>query len=417
MDIASQLDRGMALQTAGKIDEATACYEAVLVADPGNAQAVYCLGLIDLRRRDFPRAENRFMELLSRGHAHPRVLNAMGVVTLARGHYGQALEWHERALALDPEFPEAHVNRGLMLLRAGKYPEGLAEFEWRWRVPGRWPAPRDPARRLDEGPFTPGQTVLVHAEQGLGDMIQFVRYLPLMREQGLTVILEAQPELVGLLDESGCADWVIAQGDPLPEYDRHCPVASLPLIFGTRADSIPGTTPYLHTDPERDRQWQAVLATDGRPRVGLTWAGNPNNPTDGERSTRLSDLAPLAWIEGVRWFSLQKGPQSAELANDPAWSGAVDLAPRLQDFRDTASALRNLDLVVTVDTAVAHLAGALAVPTWLLIHKACDWRWMEAGERTPWYASIRLFRQEQPGEWSSVVARVAAALAALRAAA
>lgn len=417
MDIASHLDRAMALQTAGKLDGATLCFEEVLVADPGNAQAVYCLGLIDLRRRDFPLAERRFMDLMSRGHSHPRVLNALGVTALAKGDYAQALDWHQRALALDPAFPEAHVNHGLMLLRAGRYPEGLAEFEWRWHVPGRWPAPRDPARRLGPGPFTPGQTVLIHAEQGLGDMIQFVRYLPLLRDQGLTVILEAQPELVGLLDECGCADWVIAQGDPLPEYDLHCPIASLPFVFGTRIDTIPASTPYLHTDGDRDRQWQDILPSSGLPRVGLVWAGNPNNPTDAERSTRLSDLEPLARVEGIRWFSLQKGPPAAELANNAAWSGVVDLAPRLKDFRDTASALRHLDLVVTVDTAVAHLAGALAVPTWLMIHRPCDWRWLETGERAPWYDSIRLFRQEQPGHWAPVVTQVAEALAGFRKAA
>jgi hypothetical protein len=415
--MASQLDRAAASQTAGRLDEAVADYEAVLAADPGNAQAEYCLGLIDLRRQDIDQAHRRFSDLMARGHPHPRVQNALGVVALARGDYAQALEWHERALALDPAFPEAHVNRALMLLRAGRYPEGFAEFEWRWQVPGRWPAPRDPAGRLGPGRVAAGQTILVHAEQGLGDMIQFARYLPALRDQGLTVILEAQAELVGLLDDSGCADWVIAQGDPVPDHDVHCPIASLPFVLGTTVDSIPDTTPYLHTDPARDRQWQALLPRDDRPRVGLVWAGNPGNPTDAVRSISLAALEPLSRSGSVRWFSLQKGPQAAELAGSARWNAMTDLAPRLLDFRDTASALRQLDLVITVDTAVAHLAGALAVPAWLMIHKPCDWRWRETGERTPWYGSMRLYRQDSPGQWGPVVEAVATALAGLGSAA
>jgi tetratricopeptide (TPR) repeat protein len=410
MDIAAHLERAMALQRDGHLEEAVALYDEVLVRQPGNADATYCLGLIDLNRGRFDDAERRFASLVNGGFDNARVLNAMGVVTLARGRYREALHWHDRALAADPEFPEAHVNRGLMLLRAGHYPEGFAEFEWRWRIPWRRPAPRDPQRLLTAATIAAGRTVLIHAEQGLGDMIQFARYLGLLRERGMTIVLEVQPELVGLLDESGCADWVIAQGDPLPDYDLHCPVATLPLVFGTTAQSIPATVPYLCTDAERDRHWSEVLGRSG-PRVGLVWGGNPNNPTDAERSTTLAELDSLTTVHGIRWFSLQKGPQTAMLALHPQWRAMVDLAPRLTDFRETASALRCLDLVITVDTAVAHLAGALAVPAWLLVQKPCDWRWQEAGERTAWYPSMRIFRQDEPRCWAPVVSQVRAALA------
>lgn len=409
MDIGAQLERAMALQTEGRLDEATALYDAVLAQEPGNADATYCLGLIDLNRRRFDAAERRFGALIEGGIHNARVLNAMGVATLARGRYRDALAWHDRALAADPEFPEAHVNRGLMLLRAGHYPEGFAEFEWRWRIPWRRPAPRDPQRLLTAQTLAEGKTVLIHVEQGLGDMIQFARYLTLLRERGMTIVLEVQPELVGLLDESGCADWVVAQGDPLPDYDLHCPVATLPLVFGTTVKSIPAAVPYLHTDAERDRRWSDLLGREG-PRVGLVWGGNPNNPTDAERSTTLEELDPLTTVAGIRWFSLQKGPQAATLAQNPQWRFMVDLAPQLTDFRETASALRNLDLVITVDTAVAHLAGALALPTWLLIQKPCDWRWLEEGGVTAWYPSMRIFRQDEPRRWQPAVQQVRAAL-------
>lgn len=410
MDLAARLERAMTLQREGSLDEAAALYDEVLAQEPGNADATYCLGLIDLDRRRYDQAERRFTALLEGGFDNARVLNAMGVVTLARGRYREALEWHDRAVAADPEVPEAHVNRGLMLLRSGRFPEGFTEFEWRWRIPWRRPAPRDPQRLLSAGAIAEGRTVLIHAEQGLGDMIQFARYLALLRERGMTVVLEVQPELVGLLDESGCADWVIAQGDPLPDYDLHCPVATLPLVFGTTAHSIPAAIPYLYTDPERDRHWREILGSNG-PRVGLVWGGNPNNPTDAERSTTLTELDPLSTVSGIRWFSLQKGPQAATLAQHPQWRSMVDLAPQLTDFRATASALRNLDLVIAVDTAVAHLAGALALPTWLLIQKPCDWRWREEGERTGWYPSMRIFRQSEPRRWQPVVAQLRAALA------
>lgn len=409
MDLGAQLERAMALQTEGRLDEAAAIYDAVLAQEPGNADATYCLGLIDLNRRRFDTAERRFGTLIDGGIHNARVLNAMGVATLAHGRYRDALAWHDRALAADPEFPEAHVNRGLMLLRAGRYPEGFAEFEWRWRIPWRRPAPRDPQRLLTAQTLAEGKTVLIHVEQGLGDMIQFARYLTLLRERGMTIVLEVQPELVGLLDESGCADWVVAQGEPLPDYDVHCPVATLPLVFGTTVESIPAAVPYLYTDPERDRRWSDLLGREG-PRVGLVWGGNPNNPTDADRSTTLEELNPLATVAGIRWFSLQKGPQAATLAQNPQWRFMVDLAPQLTDFRETASALRNLDLVITVDTAVAHLAGALALPTWLLIQKPCDWRWLEAGGATAWYPSMRIFRQDEPRQWQPVVHQVRAAL-------
>lgn len=410
MNIAAQLERAMALQRDGHLDEAVALYDEVLAQQPGNADAAYCLGLIDLDRRHFDAAERRFVSLVNAGFDDARVLNALGIVALARGRYREALDWHDRALAADPGFPEAHVNRGLMLLRAGNYPEGFAEFEWRWRIPWRRPAPRDPQRLLTAATIAEGKTVLIHVEQGLGDMIQFARYLALLRARGMTIVLEVQPELVGLLDESGCADWVIAQGDSLPDYDLHCPVATLPLVFGTTTQTIPADVPYLYTDAERDRRWSDVLGRSG-PRVGLVWGGNPNNPTDAERSATLAELDALTTVHGIRWFSLQKGPRAASLAQHPQWRAMVDIAPQLTDFRETASALRNLDLVITVDTAVAHLAGALALPTWLLIQTPCDWRWLETGERTAWYPSMRIFRQDEPRHWPPVVAQVHAALA------
>lgn len=410
MDIPAQIEHAIELHREGRVEEARALYAEVLARDPSNADATYCLGLMELDERHLEAAERRFSTLIDSGVRHARVLNAMGCVVLGYGRYGDALAWFERALEVDPDFPEARMNRGLGLLRAGRFEEGFEEYEWRWRVPQLHPPLRDPQRLLAAQALAPGRTVLVHHEQGLGDMIHHARYLALLRERGMTIVLEVRPELVGLLDESGLADWVIMRGEPLPDYDAHCPVVSLPRVFGTSVRSIPARVPYLHTDPKRDRSWRDLLGPGG-PRVGLVWGGNPNNPGDAERSIPLPSLDPLSTVAGVRWFSLQKGPQVSALAQSPRWQAMTDLSPRLVDFRDTASALRNLDLLITVDTAVAHLAGALAVPTWLLVQKPCDWRWLEAGTDTAWYLSMRIFRQEEPRHWQPVIERVHQGLA------
>ena len=413
MDIRAHIERALALLVEGRLDAAGALLAEVLARDAGNVDAAYWLGVVELNQRHLEAAEQRFSRLIDSAVVSGRLFNAMGCVATGQGRYGDALAWFERALATDPDFPEAHMNRGLALLRAGRYVEGFREYEWRWRVPHRRPAPRDPRRLLTAQALAPGATVLIHAEQGLGDVIYYARYLALLRERGMTIVLEVPPELVSLFDEDGCADWVIAQGEPLPDYDAHCPVATLPRVFGTSEHHIPAVVPYLRTDARRDRVWRDLLGPGG-PRVGLVWGGNPGNPSDAERSVGLAELAPLGAVGGVRWFSVQKGPQSAALALNPQWQTMTDLAPRLADFRDTASALRNLDLLITVDTVVAHLAGALAVPTWLLIQKPCDWRWREEGSDTAWYPTMRIFRQNEPRCWQPVIERVGEALAVFR---
>jgi hypothetical protein len=257
-----------------------------------------------------------------------------------------------------------------------------------------------------------GRTILVHAEQGLGDTIQFARYVPLLAQAGATVILEAPPALCSLLARLPGVAGIMRRGEPLPGFDLHCPLLSLPLAFGTDAGSIPSAVPYLSAAPEQIARWRERLpVSTTRRTIGLAWSGSAANPNDRRRSIPLADLAPLiAAAAGSRLVSLQKDMRSADAATLTTWPAIVPLGERLRDFDDTAALISCLDLVVTVDTAVAHVAGALGKPVFIMLPFAPDWRWLAEGDDTPWYPTARLFRQTQRGQWGDVVQRVAAAL-------
>ncbi len=250
-----------------------------------------------------------------------------------------------------------------------------------------------------------GRTVLLHAEQGLGDSLQFVRYAPRVAARGAQVVLEVQPGLVALLRQSLPQATVIAQGGSLPRFDLHCPLASLPQVFGTEVHSVPATVPYLHADPARRAAWRQRLGRPAGPRIGLVWAGCPQHPDDARRSISAERLVPLLTaLPQAQWISLQLG------AGRAAGLPLFDAAPWLDDFAATAALVAELDLLLAVDTAVAHLAGALATPTWLLLPQQADWRWLLARADSPWYPTLRLFRQRTAGDWDEVFTRVAAAL-------
>ncbi|WP_207479588.1 glycosyltransferase family 9 protein [Arenibaculum pallidiluteum] len=286
------------------------------------------------------------------------------------------------------------VARAFALLRAGRYREGWVEFEKRSR------AIRFGGPVWDGSPF-PDQTLLIQTEQGMGDTIQFARYVTLAKARGGRVVLRAQAPLAMLLRASRLADEVISPGDPLPEWHHRTLLMSLPALFGTTLETLPrSNVPYLRTP------YQANLGGKNPRKVGLVWAGNPENPRDAVRSIPFSALRPLLDVPGADWFSLQVGP-SAEQIDDRR----VDhLGSGLTDFAITAAVVNALDLVITVDTSVAHLAGALGRPVWVLLDHDPDWRWMLGREDSPWYPTMRLFRQDAPGDWGGVVQRIAQAL-------
>jgi hypothetical protein len=277
------------------------------------------------------------------------------------------------------------------------------------------PSRNFPQPQWDGSPLE-GRTILIHAEQGLGDTIQFIRYAPLVKRRGGTVIVECQPVLSQLL--AGCPgiDRLIAQGSPLPAFDVHVPLLSLPRIFGTTLADVPAEVPYLFADAALIERWRDELAGVPGVKIGIAWQGNTRFPADCMRSIPLTHFAPLAQVDGVRLFSLQKGPGREQLAATAAYLPVIDLADRLDEkaggFMDTAAVVKNLDLIITSDTAIAHLAGALGVPVWVGLALGADWRYLLGREDSPWYPTMRLFRQTRLGDWDGVFERIASELRA-----
>ena len=400
------------LQLIGRLVEAEAELRRALAVDPDSAGGQAELGWV-LRRQD--RLDEALAVLRTAAARWPDdlpILNGLSVALLDSGRPEEALAMLDRAVALypnHPEHPELQHNRATILLRLGRFREGWELYEWRWRMAQGAAVRRHFAQKLWTGEDLGGRRILLHAEQGLGDTLQFLRFVPLVVARGGRVVLELPAPLAPLaagLD--GVAELVWA-GDELPDFELHCPLLSLPRAFGTLPETLP-PPPYLAADPRHLAAWRDRLVPDGRLQVGLVWAGRSEHRDDARRSMPFAALTPLWQVPGVRWFSLQVGPRGADLAAAPPGM-VTDLAPLLGDFADTAAALGALDLLVGVDTATVHLAGALGRPAWLLLPYAADWRWMRDAERTVWYPSLRLFRQSSPGAWPDVIARIVTGLA------
>jgi hypothetical protein len=299
----------------------------------------------------------------------------------------------------------------LAWLVSGDLERGWPEYEWRWRTKD-FPRRSFAAPRWD-GEALEGRTILLYAEQGLGDTLQFIRYAPLVQRRGGVVLVEAQPALVPLLKSCPGIDQLVPSGSPLPDFDVQVPLLSLPALLHTTRDTVPADMPYLSADPARSERWAAELRGIPGFRIGIAWQGNPTYRDDRHRSLPVKHFEPLARLPGVRLVSLQKGFGREQLASVPDWN-VLDLADRLDEaggaFMDTAAVMQHLDLVVTSDTAIAHLAGALGVPVWVVLPFARDWRWLLDREDCPWYLTMRLFRQKRWGDWDELFTRVAQAV-------
>jgi tetratricopeptide (TPR) repeat protein len=317
-----------------------------------------------------------------------------------------AVQAAETALRMQPGHPASHGNLGLALLTLGDYERGFAEYEWRWRCDNFTTASRDFGKPMWDGSDPAGRTIFVHTEQGFGDTIQFVRYVPMLAARGARIILECTLPLRNLMPGVKSVSKVVVAGVRPPDFDLHIPLLSLPKIFKTTLSTVPAAVPYLFVDDDRLAKFKQLTSDpDAKLRVGLTWAGNVK--PDPSRTCPLELLAPLASVAGVTYFSLQKGDNARDADNPPPGIKLVNLTDDLKDFADTAAAMLNLDLILTIDTAAAHLAGALGRPTWTMLPWACDWRWLTGREDSPWYPTMRLFRQPTRGDWQSVIARVA----------
>jgi tetratricopeptide (TPR) repeat protein/ADP-heptose:LPS heptosyltransferase len=336
--------------------------------------------------------------------------NARGATLLGQCRLVEGLASFDEAIRIRADFADAHLNRALALLHLGDLERGWEEYEWRKKAKNA--GPRVYTQPEWQGEPLAGKTILVHAEQGMGDTIQFVRYLPLLKDQGARVIFECQAALIPLLKSMQGIDEFMSAGTDPPPFDWQMPIFSLPLRMTTSLQTIPQTTPYLFPEPTRVEYWKQELAGDESFKIGIAWQGNPQLADDKLRSVALKEFAALADMPGVQLYSLQKGPGSEQLA-EQSWS-CIDLASRLdppgEAFLDTAAVMAQLDLVITVDTATAHLAGALNVPVWIALMYAADWRWLLDRGDSPWYPSARLFRQPFAGNWGDVFAAMRRAL-------
>ena len=438
---------GNALVQARRLDEAVACFEQALRLDPGRADAHNNLGIAlqesdrtaeaiehydaairwrsgfdaamynkaqALRQiRKLEEAAHWFRECLEVNPAHRDAYYNLGNTYKDLLRFEDAIGHYRNALALDPGNGDVRWNLALACLATGRLAEGWQEYE-SGLSSGKRPFVDPGCPRWDGSPLG-GKTVWVRAEQGFGDTLQFVRYLPFVKGRGGRVVLECQKGLGRLLERCVGADLVVERPSPLREGERPelaVPLLSLPGIFGTTLETIPAVVPYLQPDPRLREEWAQRLVPHPGLRVGLVWAGSPAHANDASRSCTLDQLAPLARVEGVTFFSLQKGPAGEQVSSPPEGMRIADLGPDLADFADTAAAAANLDLVVTADTAVAHLAGALGRPVWVFLSLIPDWRWLLDRADSPWYPTLRLFRQKAGGDWGPVFEEMALALSA-----
>lgn len=368
---------GVALGDADEYDEARGCLEAVIEAEPERAEAYHSLGHIAQAQRQ------------------PR----------------EAIGYYRQAIALEPNYAKAHFNLGMLLLQTGDYTQGWPEYEWRWKT-GEFTPFQCPHPQWD-GADIPDKTLLVHTEQGAGDALQFARYLPLAAARCKKLILICPPHLMPVFASlPGIAELREVGTVKVSEFDTWLSLLSLPRVFGTTLDTIPSAVPYIDIEAIRRRKTVDTLPmlASSRPKLGIAWAGSPTHRNDRHRSCRVQDFLSLLGKAEIAFYSLQKGEHNGDLKELPPEVAVRDLSAQLNDFGDTALAIEQLDLVISVDTAIVHLAGALGKPVWTLLPCVPDWRWGLEGETTPWYPGMRLFRQTSPGDWAEVMGRVVKAL-------
>ncbi|MFM0124973.1 tetratricopeptide repeat-containing glycosyltransferase family protein [Paraburkholderia sp. RL18-101-BIB-B] len=415
-------NRACVLRDLGRPADALASCDHALALQPNYPDAWSNRGnaFSDLNQPE--EAERCYRRALELAPAFADAWNNLGLTQIDLNQHAQALSSYERALAVNPDAAETHWNESLCLLQMGQLEGGWQKYEWRWERSRIKASRRSFAQPLWLGDFSiNGKTILLHAEQGLGDTLQFCRYAALVSKLGAKVVLEVPRELMRLMATLDGVDQLIEAGQTLPPFDCHCPLLSLPLAFKTELDSIPSTTPYLIAKAEAARQWHDRIhaQADGRLKVGLVWAGG-NRPhvaelrkNDARRSIAFAQLTPLLEVSNVQFFSLQKGPAAQQLESSEWGERVIDYTEELNDFADTAALVANLDLVISVDTSTAHLAGALDKPVWILNRFDTCWRWMLERTDTPWYPRARLFRQPALGDWDSVMQAARDALSAL----
>jgi tetratricopeptide (TPR) repeat protein len=396
-------NRGNTLKALGRFEEALESYDRALAVRPNRVEVLYNRAVVlhDLQR--FDDALENYDRVLAVRPDYPEALSNRGSTLQELQRFGEALDSYDRALAARPDYAEAGCNRALLLLLNGSFPEGWLGYEWRRKLPtwvGRSFEPHEWS-----GVDVSGKRLLLYAEQGFGDTIQFARYAPLVAARGARVVLEVQRPLKYLLKGVSGVEMVVAKDEMLPSADLQCSLLSLPLMFATTVETIPSNVPYIHPRADRVEAWKRRLPRDAA-MIGLVWSGNPRSAKDHARSIAFEQLAPLLTVPGIQFVSLQKDVRPSDASALRACGEVIDLCADLQDFLDTAAIISQLDLVISVDTAVAHLAGALGKPVWVLLPPLPDFRWLLDRKTSPWYPSARLFRKSRARDWNEVISSV-----------
>ena len=396
---------GVVLGEKGQFDEAITYFQKALQLDPDDATAYYNIGKAYTEKGHVDEAINSYLKSLKLNPDNPIAYNNLGNAFQEKGQIGEAITFCQKAIDISPNFALAHWNLSLALLIYGNYKRGWKEYEWRLKVEEH--EHRNFSQPLWDGSDIKGLTILLYAEQGIGDTIQFIRYASLVAQRSVKVIVECQKELVQTLQNVEGVDKIIARGEQLPIFDVHCPILSLPLVFDTTLENIPTKIPYIFIAPMLVKKWKdRIKCYNSKLKIGLAWAGNPKNRRDSTRSCNLELFSPFAKLDYITFYSLQKGEAAKQAKNPPKGMNLIDYTEDIRDFSDTAAFIENLDLIISVDTAVAHLAGALGKPVWTLLPFAPDWRWLLNRDDSPWYPTMRLFRQPSPGDWKSVINQV-----------
>lgn len=403
-------NRGLVLVALKQHEAAIACYDQALRLQPDYAEACYNRANALLELSQFGAAIDAYNQAISLQPNRCEFYSNRGSALFRQGDYKAAIASFDQATAYRPDYLDAYWNKALACLLLGDFAQGWRLYECRWHRETESACQRtDLVQPLWLGDCSlAGKTILLHGEQGLGDVLQFCRYVPLLAAQGARVVLEVVPPLYSLLRSLAGVAELVQKAQPLPAHDLQCPLLSLPLAMQTRLENIPSQTPYLFSDTQKRASWSASLGPQLRPRIGLVWSGNPRHKNDHNRSLTLAQLLP--WLPaGCDYFSLQKDVRDADRAT-LATAGIRHFGEELKDFSDTAALCDLMDLVISVDTSVAHLAGALGKPTWVLLPYVPDWRWLLDRDDSPWYPTMRLFRQPKAGDWDSVFARFGQAL-------
>ena len=433
---------GAALRATGELEEAITAYEQAISLDPQYCSAHLNMGNIFMSQGQFRAAITKYRHAISLDPVcieaynnmaialqyqgefeaamekckqalllkpdNAEVYNTIASVFMKKGRCTEAIDNYQRALKVKPDNAEAHCNLGMTFLLIGRFEEGWSEYQWRLNTAKASGSHRYPVPCWDGSPFE-GKRLVVHFEQGFGDNIQFIRYLPMVKRRGGTVICEMLRPLTGLLRGFPGIDELINAplgNRPSIRSDLHVPLLELPRIFGTTLHTIPGDVPYLHADAIKSKYWRQRLAGMDL-KVGIVWAGEPAHNEDKNRSCHLRHFLRLSKIPGVQLIGLQKGAAAGQVKDLAGMISITNLEGELNDFTDTAAVIDNLDMVISVDTAVLHLAGAMGKPAWAMLSAAPDWRWMLDRQDSPWYPTIKLFRQRRYGNWDGVCERIA----------